>query len=238
MPSSPPASSSPSASKNNVAIQARAGAFESDEHGEIRGQHAFIVDRAAAVDVAVFDHAAEGIDGPFRFIHADDIEMGHQNQCARRIGKRAGIETRDEKAAARRAFENFERNIFLLQHAADIFCGDELVARRIGGVDANQILQPDERLVGDVRNVGRWRSWRSGGLRRRSCWPARALPALRALPRKGTRLLPSENCGTSPPPKDRTSEQIERERSHRSTGPSAPDGHRGGACPAQQLTIR
>src|SRR5271169_3829900 len=38
-----------------VAVNARVGALESDEGGEVSGEHAFVVDRAAAVHVAVFN---------------------------------------------------------------------------------------------------------------------------------------------------------------------------------------
>ncbi len=51
-----------SAEKNDVAIQVNVAAFEGDEGGEIRGEHAFVIERAAAPDIAVLDHAAEGID--------------------------------------------------------------------------------------------------------------------------------------------------------------------------------
>ena len=63
--------------EDDVAIEAHAGAFELDEDGEIGGEHAFVVNGAAAVEVAVFDDRAEGIYCPFGFVHADDVEVSH-----------------------------------------------------------------------------------------------------------------------------------------------------------------
>ena len=50
--------------------------------------------------VLVSASTAEGIDGPFRFIDADGIEMRHQEQRARWIGNGARGKARDEKSAA------------------------------------------------------------------------------------------------------------------------------------------
>ena len=98
--------------EDHVAVQARAGAFQLDEDGEICGEHAFVVNGAAPVEVAVFYDRGEGVHGPFGFVHADNIQVSHQEQRARRIGHGAGRKARDDEAAAGRAFENFRRNAF------------------------------------------------------------------------------------------------------------------------------
>ena len=40
--------------ENHVAVEPRSGALQGDQHGEIGDRHAFVVNRAAAVDVIVF----------------------------------------------------------------------------------------------------------------------------------------------------------------------------------------
>src|ERR1700721_16377 len=67
-----------SAQENDVAIDVYVAALEGDERGEIRGEHAFVVEGAAAPDVAVLDDATEGIHGPFSAVHADNIHVGDQ----------------------------------------------------------------------------------------------------------------------------------------------------------------
>jgi len=48
MLASPNCSSSAVPRKNDVAIQVNIAAFEGDEGGEIRGEHTFVIERAAA----------------------------------------------------------------------------------------------------------------------------------------------------------------------------------------------
>ncbi len=142
--------------EDHVAIEARAGAFELDEDGEIGGEHAFVVNGAAAVEVAVFYGRGEGVHGPFGFVNADDVEMSHQEQGARRIGHGAGGKAGDDESAAGRAFKNFRGDAFFGEDGGDIFRGDEFVARRIRGVNAQQALQPAERVLLNLgeRRVG------------------------------------------------------------------------------------
>ncbi len=132
--------------EDDVAIEVRAGAFQFDEDGEIGGEHAFVVNGAAAVEVAVFYDCGEGIFGPFGFVHADYVEVSHQEQGAGRIGHGAGGEASDDESAAGSAFENFRGDAFFGEDGGDIFCGYQFVAWGIGGVDAQQALQPAERV--------------------------------------------------------------------------------------------
>ena len=140
-----------------------------DEDGEIGGEHAFVVNGAAAVEVAVFYGRAEGIHRPFGFINADHVEMSHQQQGARWIGDGTGGKPSDDKSAARSAFENFRGDAFFGENGGDVFRGYEFVARGIGGVNPQQALQPAERVLlnlGERRIGGRRILWRRGdGLR-------------------------------------------------------------------------
>ena len=64
--------------ENHVAIQMQVGALQRDECGQIRRQHSFIVDRAAAIQITVLHRGRKRIDRPFRFIHAHDVHVRHQ----------------------------------------------------------------------------------------------------------------------------------------------------------------
>ena len=150
---SPPSSSSPSARKITSRFRRAPERFSCDEHGEICGEHAFVVNRAAAVEVAVLHDAAERIDGPLRFVHADDVEVGHQQQGAARVRHGARREPRHQETAAGRALENFGVDAFLVEDARQIFRGHEFVSGRIRGVDSDQILQPAEGFAFDLRDV-------------------------------------------------------------------------------------
>ena len=55
--------------------------------------------------------------------------------------------------ASRRALENFRRNSLAFQNIGDVFGGHDLVTRRIGGIDANQVLQPNERFALEFYDV-------------------------------------------------------------------------------------
>src|SRR5690348_3980244 len=138
---------------DDVAIEADVGALERDENGGVGDDRAFIVDGDAAVEIAVLDDAAEGIFLPFRAIHADDVEMRHEEQSAGGIGNGAGRKARDENAAARSAFVNFGGNAVLLKNSGDVFRGGELVARRIRRIDAKQALEPAGGFGGDHADI-------------------------------------------------------------------------------------
>ena len=117
-------------------------------------RHRLVVNGASAVEIAVLHDGAEGIDGPFGFVDADDIEVAHEQESARWIGHGGGRKARDEKSAAGRGLENLGGNAFVLKNVCDIFCGDEFVAGRVGGIDADQTLEPSERVTFKLREVG------------------------------------------------------------------------------------
>src|SRR5271170_1487957 len=89
--------------------------------------------------------------------------MSHQEQGARRIGHGVGGETGDDESASGGAFKNFRGDAFFGEYGGDIFRGYEFVARRVGGVYAQQALQPAERVL---LNLGERRIGGGGVLRR------------------------------------------------------------------------
>src|SRR6202034_2830732 len=156
--------------KNHVAVQSRLRALQCNKDCKIRGQHSFVVNRAPSVKVAVFYYGGERVHGPFGFIDADHIQMSHQEQRTRRVGHGAGGKACDQESAARGALEDFRWNSFAFQDIGNVFGGYDLVTRRIGGIDANQVLEPNERFALKFYDV---RARSSGWLRQLRC---RALP--------------------------------------------------------------
>lgn len=77
--------------------------------------------------------------------------MSQQEESTRGIRHGAGGKARDKESASRRAFKGLGRNAFFLQDGGDIFRGDKLVARRVRGINAEQALQPAERVDFDLR---------------------------------------------------------------------------------------
>ena len=159
--------------ENHVAVEPRSGTLQSDQDGEIRDGHALVVNRAAAIEIVVLDHRAKGVDGPLGFVDAHHIQVTHEQKRARRVGHGAGRKARDDESAPRNAFENLRMDSFLVEDAGDIFRGDEFVARRIYGIDADEVLQPIERVAFQLGKIVRLRAPRM---------PAASLVAVRPGP--------------------------------------------------------
>src|SRR5262249_40214760 len=70
-----------------------------------------------------------------------------KKQRLRRIRARRTPQTSHDRSASRRGLQFLGRNTFFLQYPDDVFCGGLFVARRIGCVDFDQVLQPDFRVA-------------------------------------------------------------------------------------------
>ena len=151
--------------KNDVAREPRVGALELDHRGDVGGEHGLVVDRAAAVHVAVANVRREGIHGPLFRIHADRVLVRDQQQGIRRVGKRAGLQARDDDAPPRSHFQHFVRDAFFLENGGNIFCDRGLIARRIHGIDADHVAEPALGFIGQLAEIG----LRHGRLRPRAC---------------------------------------------------------------------
>ncbi len=77
--------------EDDVAPQPRACALQLDHGGEVRGEHALVVDRPSAIEVAVTDDRAERIHRPLGWIDTDGVLMRDQQQRVRRVRQRAGL---------------------------------------------------------------------------------------------------------------------------------------------------
>src|ERR1700746_2998925 len=139
---------------DHVAIETSVGAFQRDEYREVRDRHPLVVNGASAIKIAILYDGAEGIDAPFGFVDADDIEMAHQQESARWIGHGARGKPRDEESAAGRGLDNLSVDAFALENICDVFCGYEFVTRRIGAVNADQTLKPAERVTFELGEIG------------------------------------------------------------------------------------
>ena len=118
-------------------------------HGE-RGEAALEVHRAAAVDEAAPDQARERVDRPEVALDAHDVLVAGQQEWL--LGRVLGAQARDEVGLARRRRRHdldleAERREPRLQQLGDL----RLVARRVGGVGPDQLLQQrDDLAVGPV----------------------------------------------------------------------------------------
>jgi SAM-dependent methyltransferase len=98
--------------ENHVAVQMNVSAFQRDERSQVRHQHALVVDRSSAIEIPIFDHAAERVDRPLALVHSHDIHVRHQQQRLRRVRHGAASQPSNQRAAPRR---------YDLVVAADVF---------------------------------------------------------------------------------------------------------------------
>ena len=61
--------------ENYVALERNSVALERNDRGEIRDDHALVVNRAAAVEIAALSYGGERIYRPFFASDADNIQM-------------------------------------------------------------------------------------------------------------------------------------------------------------------
>src|SRR5712671_6494673 len=144
-----------SSKKNNIAIEASVRTLQCDEGGQVGCQHGLVVQSATAVNVAVFHDRAERVNGPAGTFGADHIHMSDQEQGTRRIGNGGAAQAGDQGAAPGRDFEKFGRDSLFFQNAGDIFCGSLFVTGRVGGVDLNELRQPNESFPRERDGVSR-----------------------------------------------------------------------------------
>ena len=128
--------------KNHVAVQARICTLQSDERGQVRCQHSFVVHGATAINVPVLCHCAERIDRPFRAFHAYNIHVRNQQQCLRWIGEGRAGQPRHQSAPPRLEWQQFRLNSLFLQNPRKIFRGGFFIPWWICRVDFDQIGQP------------------------------------------------------------------------------------------------
>ena len=136
--------------QDDVALERHLGARDPRRgHGE-RGEAALEVHRAAAVDEAASDQARERVHRPEVALDAHDVLVAGQQE--RLLGRVLGAQAREEVGLARRRRRHDldlepERREPRLQQLGDL----RLVARRVGGVDPDQLLQQrDDLAVGPV----------------------------------------------------------------------------------------
>ena len=122
------------------------------QHGH-HGRHevALVVQRAAAVDVAALARGAERRKGPLGGVHADRVAVAHDQQ--RPLGTVA-LQPGDQIGAGRILGRDDHRNAFGFEDLLDVLDDLGLVARRIGGVDADQRLEMAHGLVVDFGPIG------------------------------------------------------------------------------------
>ncbi len=131
---------------------------------EVGGVHAFVVNGAAPVNVAVFDHGAEGIHGPLVAFNADNVQVRHQEQ---RSLLAVPLQPRNQVSAAGSRFIDLRGDALGCEDTLYVFRSTSFIARRVAGINPDQVGQ---KLHGFVLSGGKIRcGLREGGSEREQC---------------------------------------------------------------------
>ncbi len=136
------------------ALQTEAGPadrFDGEDGGCYAG---FLIGDSAAVELAVADERAEGVDRP-AVSYRDDIEVTVEVQRGswlRAFHSAQNVHARVLRSMFRQSFSSYVVGVVaeLFQLATDQFCaGGVVLARRIDGGNANEILEERDHLLAD-----------------------------------------------------------------------------------------
>src|SRR5581483_407783 len=136
--------------KDDVPIERWTGALHGEKRHELGRGDALRVERATSVDVAVLARARERWQTPAARIGRDDVEMREQDDGLRRP---VAGEPRIQVSAAWRRFENLRGDAFGLELPGEEVRRRGLRARRILGVDPDDVREEIGGLVADAMPV-------------------------------------------------------------------------------------
>ena len=123
--------------QDDAAAQGRATPLEIDHRGDLGDAEALRIERTAADERAALDRAGEGRRGPAGS-GLDDVDVVREKNG---VGARA-VEAGVEAHPALRVDQQARSDAFALEHLGEKGRGGALVARRVGGVEAQVGLQP------------------------------------------------------------------------------------------------
>ena len=112
--------------------------FEQQHHHQLDGHHVLHVEGSAPPDAAVVEIAAERVARPLVRLGGDHVGVAEQKQGRFRA---PGVEAGRDVSPARRRFRDQRLEPLPPQDAGDVPGRLGFVAGRIGGVDAQQVLQ-------------------------------------------------------------------------------------------------
>ena len=146
--------------EDDVAVEGDLAALE-QQHRHERGRDVvFIIDGAAAVDVAALAGRGERAVFPLLRIDVHGIGVRHDEQWAfRAVAPEAG----DEVWALRIEGEDLGFDALGFENAFEIFDGGDLVTGRITGVHAHERLKVSHRFLVNSGEVDGWGGLRGGG---------------------------------------------------------------------------
>ena len=134
--------------EDNVAVERCFASMQLAENFEAHCGHAFVVERAASVEVSVLHHSLERIECPFAALNAHDVGVSHEQQG---LFLPATLDPSDEVAAIGSEGEDLGSEPILLKDCFEELSGARFVAGRITGVEADQSL---ERFHQTIMNLG------------------------------------------------------------------------------------
>src|SRR5947209_17811549 len=118
-----------------VAVQRGLQAMQQKKNFQVGGIHAFVIMRATAIDVSIFDDGGERIYSPLVAFYANDIQVPHQQQ---RLFLSISFEPGDQISPSGSGLINLCLNALCRQHSFNVFSRAGLVSWRIAGVDLYQ----------------------------------------------------------------------------------------------------
>lgn len=119
------------------------GARQQKDSHQIRREHPLVVDRAAAVQVAILDDATERLDRPVLTLDGDDIHVREKQHGSFGGG---APESPHEDRARGGGLEELRLDSLLREHRLEIPRQRELVARRIHGIELDEALEMTDGL--------------------------------------------------------------------------------------------
>ncbi len=129
--------------EDDVAVEFDAVALEHDQQHQPGRDVVLVIERAPAIDPAVFAQSAERFLVPFFRLHADDIRMPHDQDRA--LGAVA-IDPRDEICPIR--VERIHLRVDALggKRFFQVICRQRFIAGRIGRIDPDQVDEMVDRF--------------------------------------------------------------------------------------------
>ena len=136
--------------EHEIALERHVRALERQHRREMQDARGLHVDRAAAIEIAVGDRAAERVDGPVAAIGVHDIDVVVQDDPAERA---VAGEARAKAGPAGRGLDRLALDPVAGQHLGQEPGARDLVSGRVRGVDRQIAAQQIDRLVAESRPV-------------------------------------------------------------------------------------
>jgi len=142
-----------------VTVERHLETVQQQKDFQIGRVHGFIVNRSATEQIAVFLNGRKRVHGPFIALHANHVQVSHQQQ---RLLFAVALQTSHNVAASWRRFINLRRNPLRREHPFDVFRCLDLIAGRITGINLYQLRKEMQGFIMGFGKVRRCLCERAG----------------------------------------------------------------------------